>query len=196
MSVDELSADFSRVKLTGNGTHAMKMFGISYRWDDKNGVDEHVTQSLVLPSGTDVGDGRVVEVRVGEDKDETEITVDMSDSLMYHPSKYQAEFLKYHPRVYNLDHDKMKAWNASIAETKGDSEANAIKYIHKEPTLGLSVEKDPLAEKGVDPVRVFMVGKKSNPEGMAHIELTGDKPFFNVVSGDDAMPEPFFVPNP
>ena len=176
----------------GENLHLMKLFSVAYKWDDKNGIDSHVTQGIVLPSGIDVKEEGTIEGRVEPNKLETAIVVDMSGSLMYDVEGYSGEFYEYTAAVYNDNHDKIKAWNAAIAEAKGSSASNKIKFLHREPTCGVKVEKDPFEGEGGKGLRAFTVGKRSNPESMAHVELIGERPFHEVVGDSEAMPQKMF----
>jgi len=179
----------------GEIIHPMKMFSVTYKWDDKNGIDEHVTQDIVLPSGVDVTEEGTVEGRVEPSKRETAITVDMTSSLMYSVREYSNEFFDYTGVRYQDSHDKVKAWKAAIAKAQGSSSANKIKFIHYESTIGVSVEKDPVQTEVGKGIRAFTVGKKGNPEAMAHVELRADIPFHTVVGSNDSMPSRFFAAN-
>ena len=173
----------------GDGVHPMKMFSVTYKWYDKNGIDEHVTQGVVLPSGIDVKEEGAVEARVELNKRETAITVDLSYSLMFDPDAYGREFYQYTAMSYGNAHDKMKSWRSAVAKAQGSSSQNRIKYVHREATAGVSVEKDPIEGEGGKGLRAFLLGKKTNPEAMAHIELIGDKPFHEAVGGCETMPD-------
>jgi len=185
--------EFDDVRSQGSddGVHDMKTWGVAFKWDDPDGIAERVTQSLLLPSGINVKDKGAVEGRVEDNKQETKIIVDLDFSYMYKPDMYGKEFEEYTSVAYNTNHDKMKAWKAAIVQAKGSSSANHPKFVHRESTQGVTVEKDPVDSEGGQGVRAFNIGKKKNPESMAHIELLGETPFHQALDGNECMPEKF-----
>lgn len=147
--------------------------------------EERASQSVMLLSGVGAKAGDGVKVLVDpKSRKQTEITMDISHSLMFQAEEYLNQFKVTRNGVqvprYGKYSSKLTAMDLAIAKQyKGASEHNRVKAVHYQHSGGVAVQEEPqTAEVGVG-VKMMRIGQAKNPESVCHVELTAGESSFH-----------------
>ena len=149
---------------------------ITNKWVKRG--EERASQSVMLLSGVSSGGGDGVKVLVDpNNQQQTEVMMDISESLMFDSEEYLKQFTIMkgglpRPR-YGAFSSKLTAMDVAVSKHfKGTSKHNKVKAAHYQHSANIVVEKEPQVDEVGKGVKVMQLGKARNPENVCHIELT------------------------
>jgi hypothetical protein len=164
---------------------------ISNKWEFKG--EERVSQSVMMLSGvtTEAGDGVKVLVDPHGQK-QTQVTMDISNSLMFNAENYLKQFTITKEGVdqprYDEFSSKRTAMEAAIAKQfKGRSVHDRVKAVHYQHTADVNVDMEGNAEEVGKAVSLKRLGEKKNPQNVCHMELTAGASAYFDPDGKESL---------
>jgi len=164
---------------------------ISNKWVKRG--EERCSQTIMLLSGVSSSAGDGVKVLVDPaSQQQTQVTMDVSHSLMLNAEEYLKQFtVKKNgvdvPRFGEFS-SKLTAMDVAIAKQfKGESVHNKVKAVHYQNSAGITVEKEPHKDEVGSGVKLMQIGKARNPENVCHIELKAGESSFHSPDAKEAF---------
>lgn len=155
--------------------------------------EERASQSVMLLSGVSASAGDGVNVLVDPTSlQQTQITMDISHSLMFQAEGYLQQFTMMRQGVeaprFGENSSKLTAMDLAIAKQfKGESAHNMVKAVHYQHSAGVTVEKEPHVAEVGSGVKLMLVGHARNPENVCHVELTAGESGFHSPDAKDLL---------
>jgi len=164
---------------------------ISNKWIKRG--EERTSQSIILMSGVSSSAGDGVKVLVDPtSQQQTQVTMDISNSLMLNAEEYLKQFTVQkngveQPRFGEFS-SKLTAMDVAVSKQfKGESAHNKVKAVHYQHSAGVTVEKEPHKDEVGSGVKLMQIGKVRNPENVCHIELTAGESSFHSPDAKEAF---------
>jgi len=184
-SIDE-AADANTEKVV-----RVQLPAVSNKWVKRG--EERCSQTIMLMSGVSSSAGDGVKVLIDPNsQQQTQVTMDISNSLMFNAEEYLKQFTVKkngvdQPRFGEFS-SKLTAMDVAVAKQfKGDSAHNKVKAVHYQHSAGVTVQKEPHKDEVGSGVKVMQIGKARNPENICHIELTAGESAFHSPDAKEAF---------